>query len=87
MHGQTPKEAAMQIQQVEYSRLQTDNGRCSAVVTLVTPQGAMHCTCWVETSAAQSPDALRDALLDEALRQARRMPEFRPGHVQLTLAA
>jgi len=76
----------MHINAVEYSELSFENGLCEAVVTLLTQTGATHCVCRVAVGVVQTVSVIHTSLLTEALRQIARMPEYRRGTAQITLA-
>ncbi len=76
----------MHIENVEFSNLSVEKGMCFGVVTLLTRAGATHCACQIAASAGQSLGALQGALLHDALRQLKRMPEFRRNAAKITLS-
>ncbi len=74
------------IQDVEFASLRVEKGFCEAVVTLLTDKGATHCACRIAASVGQSLSALQRSLLQDALRQLRRMPEYRRNLADITLS-
>ena len=77
----------MHIERVEITALHIDSRQCAGVVILTGRQGSLTCDCRVKTDGPLSRDAAQRALLDEALRQLRRMPEYRHGGAGLSFGA
>ena len=75
----------MYITQIEVSQMQnaSGQGRVSGFVSIDSDEGHVQMHCAVSDTA---PSMRRDALIAEALRQLRRMPEFRTGRRDLSFA-
>lgn len=75
----------MHIQGVEFSELRVEDSLCAADVILSTSKGTTHCVCHVPVSAYNDLEEMRTGLLQDALRQIMRMPEYRRGTRRITL--
>lgn len=77
----------MHIHDIEYSDIRVEDNMCAAEVILSTNRGTTHCACAVPISSYNDLEGLRMALLQDAIRQIMRMPEYRRGIRRITLEA
>ena len=75
----------MHIQSIEYSDIRVEDSMCAADVILSTNKGTTHCACSVPVTSYNDLYSMRFALLQDALRQIMRMPEYRRNTRRITI--
>lgn len=76
----------MHILDVAFEAISRQNSRCEAVVMLKSDQGTTLFFCTIDLDAAACQQTAQHALLGDALRQMARMPEYRRGRANISLA-
>ncbi|SPF79675.1 hypothetical protein [Pseudoprimorskyibacter insulae] len=73
----------MLIKEIEVSDLSHNDaeiGVSHAIVAFLTEDSTIHIACKAANLFARSTEVMRSSLIRDAVRQLRRMPEFRAGH-------